>query len=90
MIKIIVDTQELKDKILDESEYIHNFLTIEEGYASTLMHIYMNPDLIEVKGEIVKLKMEQCPLMVDCLHRQTKCGECVDKDQYDWDYTQMI
>ena len=53
MIKIIVDSQELKDKILLESKFIHDFKNMD-GYdhsdkASTLMHIYMNPDLIEVK-----------------------------------------
>ncbi len=53
MIKIIVDSQELKDKILSESKFIHDFKNMD-GYdhsdkANTLMHIYMNPDLIEVK-----------------------------------------
>ena len=52
MIKIIVDSQELKNKILLESKFIHDLECID-GYdhsdkASTLMHIYMNPDLIEV------------------------------------------
>ena len=53
MIKIIVDTQELKDKILSESEFIHQLESIDgheySDKANTLMHIYMNPDLIEVK-----------------------------------------
>ncbi len=53
MIKIIVDSQELKDKILSESKFIHDFKNMD-GYdhsdkANTLMHIYMNPDMIEVK-----------------------------------------
>ncbi len=39
---------------------------------------------------IKKIKMNQCPIVSDCLHRQTKCGKCVNQDQYDWDYTQMI
>ena len=52
MIKIIVDSQELKNKILLESKFIHDLECID-GYdhsdkASTLIHIYMNPDLIEV------------------------------------------
>ena len=52
MIKIIVDSQELKNKILLESKFIHDLECID-GYdhsdkASTLMHIYMNPVLIEV------------------------------------------
>jgi hypothetical protein len=35
-------------------------------------------------------KKEECPLYSDCLHRQTKCGHCVDKSNYEWDFTQMI
>ncbi len=62
MIKIIVDSQEIKDELIAESEYIHYY--VEEGYvtrfgkkvlfgldsekAGMLMHIYMNPDIIEV------------------------------------------
>jgi hypothetical protein len=58
--KIYVDTQEQKDRLLNESEYIHDFaeLVEEDGYtkvigldsdkAGTLMHIYMNPDMIVV------------------------------------------
>ncbi len=49
MIKKIVNTQELKDKILTESEYIHDLECIDIDKASTLMHIYMNPDMIELK-----------------------------------------
>lgn len=48
MIKIIVDTQELKDKILSESEYIHYLECIDSDKAGTLMHIYMNAGIIEV------------------------------------------
>ena len=58
MIKIIVDSQELKNKILLESKFIHDLECID-GYdhidkASTLMHIYMNPDLIEVRQKTEK------------------------------------
>tara|TARA_B110000211_G_scaffold222184_1_gene270576 strand:- start:20 stop:217 length:198 start_codon:yes stop_codon:yes gene_type:complete len=35
-------------------------------------------------------KKEECSLYSDCLHRQTKCGHCVDKSNYEWDFTQMI
>ena len=47
-IKIIVNSQELKDKLLKESEYIHDLEYIDSDKANTLMHIYMNPDMIEV------------------------------------------
>ena len=60
--KIIVSTQEQKDRLLKESEYIHDFCECVEdidGYnrwvglnsdeAGTLMHIYMNPDMIIVQ-----------------------------------------
>ena len=39
---------------------------------------------------IEQWKKEECPLYSDCLHRQTQCGSCVDKDNYEWDFTQMI
>lgn len=48
-IKIIVNSQELKDKLLKESKYIHDLEYIDSDKASTLMHIYMNPDIIELK-----------------------------------------
>lgn len=47
--KIFVDTQEQKDRLLAESEYIHYLSEIDSDKASTLMHIYMNPDMIIVK-----------------------------------------
>ena len=49
MIKIIVDSQELKDKILSELEYVLRSGYVDTTKASTLMHIYMNPDIIEFK-----------------------------------------
>jgi len=48
MIKIIVDSQELKDKILSELEYVLRSGYVDTTKASTLRHIYMNPDLIEL------------------------------------------
>jgi hypothetical protein len=45
---------------------------------------------VRVPKVVNKLKMENCPISNDCLHRQTKCGKCVDKSEYQWDYTQMI
>ena len=47
-IKIIVNSQELKDRLLKESKYIHDLEYIDCDKVSTLMHIYMNPDIIEV------------------------------------------
>lgn len=61
--KIIVETQEQKDRLIAESEYIHDFgdyfnegdnngdefwFGLDSDKAGTLMHIYMNPDMIEV------------------------------------------
>jgi hypothetical protein len=62
--KIIVETEELKQKILKQSEYIHNFLIdkddvknlgkdwligLDSDKAGILMHLYMAPQIIEVK-----------------------------------------
>ena len=60
MIKIIVDSQELKDKILSESKYIHDLECVNSNKANTLMHIYTNPDLIEVnKTKMSKEEINQ-------------------------------
>lgn len=59
MIKIIVDSEELKQQLIEESEYIHDFveftgffkkqvISLDSNKASTLMHIYTSPDLITV------------------------------------------
>lgn len=50
MIKIIVDSEETKQAILDESEYIHYLSEIDSEKANTLMHMYMNPDMIVVQN----------------------------------------
>jgi len=62
--KIIVDSEEVKQEILKQSEYIHNFLInkddikglgkdwiigLDSDKAGILMHLYMNPQIIEVK-----------------------------------------
>jgi hypothetical protein len=52
--KIIVKSQELKDKLLAESEYIHWLECIDSDLAGTLMHIYMNPDMIIVEENDAK------------------------------------
>jgi len=60
MIKIIVDSEELKQIIIEESEYIHDYLLLSRNFkkhiyildvrkTSTLTQIYKNPELIEVK-----------------------------------------
>lgn len=45
---------------------------------------------VVVPKKIVMLKAESCPLKSDCMNRSVKCGNCIDKDEYVWDYTQMI
>lgn len=58
MIKIIVDSEELKNQLIKESEYIHDFselvddeiVCLDSDMCNTLMHIYMNPDIIEVRN----------------------------------------
>jgi hypothetical protein len=62
--KIIVESEELKQEIVKQSEYIHNFLInkddikglgkdwiigLDSDKAGILMHLYMNPQIIEVK-----------------------------------------
>jgi len=62
--KIIVESEELKQEIIKQSEYIHDFLInkndikglgkdwligLDSDKAGILMHIYMAPQIIEVK-----------------------------------------
>lgn len=61
--KIIVDTQQEKDELIQQSRYIHDFYIkirgnrkrviqwkgLDSDKAGILMHIYMCPDCIEVK-----------------------------------------
>ena len=62
--KIIVESEDLKQEIIKQSEYIHNFLInkddikglgkdwligLDSDKAGILMHIYMAPQIIEVK-----------------------------------------
>jgi hypothetical protein len=62
--KIIVESEELKREIIKQSEYIHDFLInkddikglgkdwiigLDSDKAGILMHLYMNPQIIEVK-----------------------------------------
>jgi hypothetical protein len=67
--KIIVDSEELKQEIIKQSEYIHDFLInkndvknlgkdwligLDSDKAGILMHLYMTPQIIEVKSKINK------------------------------------
>jgi hypothetical protein len=62
--KIIVETEEQKQEILKQSEYIHDFLInkddvkslgkdwligLDSDKAGILMHLYMAPQIIEVR-----------------------------------------
>lgn len=64
--KIIVETEALKQEILEQSQYIHDFLINKEDIkglgrdwligldsdkAGILMHLYMAPQIIEIKPE---------------------------------------
>lgn len=53
--KIIVATQEEKDDLLKQSKYIHYLENIDSDKANTLMHLYMNPDMIEVSPHRLKM-----------------------------------
>lgn len=61
--KILVESEEIKQEILEQSQYIHDFLIdkddiknlgknwiigLDSDKAGILMHLYTNPDLIEV------------------------------------------
>lgn len=64
--KIIVESEELKEEILKQSKYVHDFLItkdatkdlskdwmigLDSDKAGILMHIYMAPQIIEVKAK---------------------------------------
>jgi hypothetical protein len=51
MLKIIVNSEELKQELLKESKYLHNLRDIDSNLCNTLIHLYLNPDLILVKRE---------------------------------------
>jgi hypothetical protein len=62
--KIIVESEEIKQKLIKESEYIHDFVVrcylkrkgaqrcicLDSDKAGIFMHIYTNPDIIEVQN----------------------------------------
>ena len=45
---IIVGSQEMKDQILKESEYIHYLQEIDSDKAPFLMHLYLCDEAIQV------------------------------------------
>ena len=61
--KIIVDTQELKDQLIAESKYVHDYVYVnrsrkngktkwiglDSDKAGILMHIYVCPEIIIVE-----------------------------------------
>ena len=64
--KIIVESEQLKQEILKQSEYIHDFLInkddvkdlgkdwligLDSDKAGILMHLYMAPQIIEVNEQ---------------------------------------
>jgi len=58
--KIIVSTQQAKDSLLAQSEYVHWLECIDSDKAGTLMHIYTNPDMIEVVPDLlIKEELKQ-------------------------------
>lgn len=49
MIKIIVDSEKEKQKLIKESKYIHDLKNIDTDKCSTLTHIYLVSEIIEIK-----------------------------------------
>ena len=64
--KIIVESEELKQEILKQSQYIHDFLInkddikglgkdwllgLDSDKAGILMHLYMTPEIIKVQTD---------------------------------------
>lgn len=49
MLRIIVDTEEEKEKLLAESRYLHDHFKPVDS-CDTLAHLYYNPNMIEIKG----------------------------------------
>ena len=47
--KIVVDTIQEKEKLLKESQYMHD-QNVDSGKCNTLIHLFMNPDMIEVRN----------------------------------------
>jgi len=48
MMVIVVSSEQEKQELLEESRYIHYLKEIDSDKANTLMHLYMNPDMIQV------------------------------------------
>lgn len=52
-IKIVVNSEESKEQILNAIEYIHNLECIDSNFmpVNSFMHLYLYPDAIEVKPD---------------------------------------
>lgn len=70
MIKIIVKTEEQKQELLKQSQYIHDFLInqkdveklgkdwligLDSDKAGILMHLYLAPQIIEVDPTLLSI-----------------------------------
>lgn len=53
MVKIIVDSEQSKEQILNAIEYIHNLECVNSDYmaVNSLMHLYLYPDAVEVRPD---------------------------------------
>lgn len=49
---IIVDSEESKEELINESEYVHYLRNIDSDRANNLMHIYSNPEAIIVNPNL--------------------------------------
>jgi len=54
MFKIIVDTEQIKEELLQASRKIHNtrHMSLKHPGLNLLAHLYMHPDLIEVNDYV--------------------------------------
>jgi hypothetical protein len=62
--EIIVESEELKQQLLEQSKYVHDYVYIKRSRetgketwyrlnsdkAGILMHLYLNPDIIKVEN----------------------------------------
>lgn len=53
MVKIVVDSEQSKQQILNAIEYIHNLECIDSDFmaVNSLMHLYLYPDSVEVRPD---------------------------------------
>lgn len=58
-IKIIVDTAQEKEDLIKQSMYIHSLHEADIAQTSTLAHLWIAPDTIEVKNLRLNRKKQQ-------------------------------